>query len=37
LINGLEDNKYLVKVIKEVNSIENLEEKLRKTFESLGG
>ncbi|MGC9081000.1 MAG: dUTP diphosphatase [Sulfurihydrogenibium sp.] len=36
LINGLEDNKYLVKVIKEVNSIENLEEKLRKTFESLG-
>ncbi|HEV09645.1 MAG TPA: dUTPase, partial [Sulfurihydrogenibium azorense] len=29
LINGLEDNKYLVKVIKEVNSIENLEEKLR--------
>jgi NTP pyrophosphatase (non-canonical NTP hydrolase) len=36
LINGLEDNKYLVKVIKEVNSIENLEEKLRKTFENLG-
>ena len=36
LINGLEDNKYLVKVIKEVNSIENLEEKLRKTFKNLG-
>ncbi|MGC9006525.1 MAG: dUTP diphosphatase [Sulfurihydrogenibium sp.] len=36
LINGLEDNKYLVKVIKEVNSIENLEEKLRNTFKNLG-
>lgn len=29
-INGIEDNRYLVKLIKEVNSIEDLERKLRE-------
>jgi len=35
VIGGLEDNKYLLKVIKEVNSKDELEEKLRNVFNSL--
>jgi hypothetical protein len=35
VIGGLEDNKYLLKVIKEVSSKDELEEKLRNVFDNL--
>ena len=35
IINGLEDNKYLTQVIKQVNSEEELEKAIRKVFEEV--
>jgi hypothetical protein len=34
-INGLEDNKYLTKIIKQINNEEDLEKEIRKAFEDL--
>jgi hypothetical protein len=35
VINGLEDNKYLTQVIKQVKSEEELEKEIRKAFEEI--
>lgn len=35
LINGLEDNQYLFKIVKEVNDKDQLEERIREAFEHL--
>ena len=34
-INGLEDNHYLLQIVKDVNSVEELEEKIRNRFKQL--
>jgi NTP pyrophosphatase (non-canonical NTP hydrolase) len=36
VINGLEDNKYLIKLIKEINDMNQLETKIREEFTKIG-